>query len=85
MLDATLFMKMAPTNDDIWFWAAAISKGTYIVPLPNGQRRAVEVGKPKEFSLKTINLKPGDDRNREAFENILKHYPHIRRRIEEGR
>ena len=81
MLDAKLFMEMAPTNDDIWFWAAAVSKGTYIVPLPNGQRRAVETGKPKELSLKTINLKPGDDRNRDAFEKILARFPMVRQRI----
>ena len=35
MLDASVFMELAPTNDDIWFWAAAVSKGTYVVPLPN--------------------------------------------------
>ena len=37
MLDPALFMTLAPTNDDVWFWAAAVSKGTYVVPLPNGQ------------------------------------------------
>lgn len=82
MLDSALFMVLAPTNDDVWFWAAAVSKGTYVVPLPNGHSRAKEVGKPKEYSLKTINLKPGDDRNREALEKILKHYPTIKQRIE---
>ncbi len=83
MLDPELFMSMAPTNDDIWFWAAAVSKGTYVVPLPNGQRSAKEIGKPKELSLKTINLKPGDDRNRDAFDKILAYYPHIKQRIEQ--
>ena len=84
MLVPELFMSMAPTNDDIWFWAAAVSKGTYVVPLPNGRRTAKEVGKPKEFSLKTINIQVGDDRNRIALEKILKHYPSIRQRVEHG-
>lgn len=82
MLDPTLFMKLAPTNDDIWFWAAAVSKGTYVVPVPNGNNRVIEVGKPEELALKTINLKPGDDRNREALDKILDYYPQIRKKIE---
>lgn len=83
MLDAARFMAIAPTNDDVWFWAAAVSKGTYVVPLPNGYSTAKGVGKPKEYSLMSVNLKQGDDRNRKAFEKILEHYPLIRRRIEE--
>ena len=82
MLDEDLFMSMAPTNDDVWFWAAAVSHGTYVVPLPNGQRTAKEVGKPKEVSLKTINLKQGEDRNRDALDKILAHYPAIRQKLE---
>lgn len=81
MLDSKQFITLAPTNDDIWFWAAAVSKGTYVVPLPNGHSTAREVGKPKEYSLKTINLKPGDDRNREALHKILEHYPKLKQRI----
>ena len=84
MLDPAQFMALAPTNDDVWFWAAAVSRGTYVVPLPNGQRTAKGVGKPKEFALMTLNLKPGDDRNRHALEKILAHYPNIRKRIENG-
>lgn len=81
MMDSKQFMTLAPTNDDIWFWAAAVSKGTYIIPLPNGKRKPLEIGKPGDVSLKTINLKPGDDRNRDALENILKHYPNIKKKL----
>lgn len=83
MLDPERFMAIAPTNDDVWFWAAAVLKGTYVVPLPDGQRTAKGVGKPREYSLMSVNLKQGDDRNRKAFEKILEQYPEIRRRIEE--
>lgn len=82
MLDPDLFMSIAPTVDDVWFWAAAVSKGTYVIPLPNGQHRCREIGKPKELSLKTTNLKPGDDRNYEAFRKILERFPDIRQKIE---
>ena len=67
MLNPELFMSMAPTNDDIWFWAAAVSHGTC------------------EFSLKTVNIKQGDDLNREALDKILEYYPAIKQRIENGK
>ena len=82
MLDPALFMAMAPTNDDIWFWAAAVSKGTFVVPLPNGQRTAKGIGKPHKYSLMSVNLQPGDDRNRKALDKILQHFPDIRRALE---
>lgn len=84
MFDASVFMQLAPTNDDIWFWAAAVSKGTYVVPLPKGHSSVHEIGKPKQYSLKTVNLKEGDDRNRRAFDNILNRYPLIKKRIKDG-
>lgn len=77
MLNPEIFTRLAPTTDDIWFWAAAVSKGTYVVPVPFGKTRALEIGKPAELSLKTVNVNPNDDRNRKSFENILKHYPKI--------
>lgn len=85
MLDSALFMALAPTTDDVWFWAAAVSRGTYVVPLPGGKSRCVEVGKPVEFSLKRINISSGNDRNREALERILEKYPHIKQRVENGK
>ena len=80
MLDSAIFMKLAPTVDDIWFWAAAVSKGTYVVPVPGWHKKLIEIGKPKKFSLKTVNLKPGNDRNREALDKILETYPDLRRK-----
>ena len=85
MLAPALFTALAPTNDDIWFWTAAVSKGTYVVPVPGWHPKLIEIGKPGEFALKTVNLKPGDDRNREALEKILEHYPAIKQRLENGK
>ena len=81
MLDPALFMTLAPTNDDVWFWAAAVSKGTYVVPLPNGQRTAKGVGKPLELSLMSVNLNPKGDKNREAFDKIMGKFPAIRQKL----
>ena len=85
MLAPSVFMELAPTNDDVWFWAAAVSQGTYVVPLPGGHSTAKEIGKPAKYSLKTINLVPENDRNRSALENILDRYPEIRNKIKNDR
>lgn len=82
MLGPEVFTTMAPTTDDIWFWAAAVSKGTYVVPVPAGHNALKEVGKPIELSLKNVNLKPDNDRNRDALEKILFQYPAIRKILE---
>lgn len=81
MLDSTLFMSMAPTNDDVWFWAAAVSKGTYVVPVPGWHHKLIGIGKPSKIALMTINLKPGDDRNLQALNRILKQYPNILQKL----
>jgi len=83
MLDSNLFTKIAPTTDDIWFWAAAVANGTKIVPFPFGRyNKPRGLEKPKELSLKTVNFKSKMDLNREALEKILEEYPVIKQRIE---
>lgn len=82
MLDTNLFTSLAPTADDIWFWAAATANSTKILPVPFGYNKPKGLGKPKELSLKTLNFKGGTDRNLEYFEAILEKYPEIRQRVE---
>jgi hypothetical protein len=83
MMDSDLFTEIAPTTDDIWFWAAAVANGTYILPFPFGKyNKPRGLNKPKKLSLKTTNFKRGTDLNLKAFEKILKKYSIIRQRIE---
>lgn len=81
MLDSGLFMKMAPTVDDIWLWAAAVANGTKIAPVPFGDYKLNDLGKPKEISLFNTNGKKDNDVNRTVLEKILEKYPEIRQRI----
>lgn len=82
MIDEDLFTKMAPTTDDIWFWAAAIANGRMVMPFPFGKHNKPKgVGKPKELSLKSVNFKSGTDRNDKAFNAILEKYPTVRQRL----
>ena len=82
MIDEELFTKIAPTTDDIWFWAAAVANGTPVIPVPFGHNKPKSVGKPRELSLKTTNFKSGEDKNAAALKAVLEQYPEIRERIE---
>lgn len=81
MLDSKIFMEMAPTVDDIWFWAAAVSNGTKIAPVPFGQYKLNELNKPKEIGLFNINGDKTNDVNRVVLEKILEKYPVIKERV----
>ncbi len=81
MLDVDLFTQIAPTTDDIWFWAAAVANGTPIVPVPFGYNKPKGLEKPRELSLKTTNFKSGMDRNAAALKAIVEKYPEVGRRI----
>ena len=82
MLDSKVFMEIAPTVDDVWFWAAAVANGTKIAPVPFGDWKLNQIGKPSEISLHKINLLSGTDVNREVLEKILEKYPVVRRYVE---
>lgn len=82
MLDVDLFTTLAPTADDIWFWAAAVANDVPVVPVPFGHNKPRGLGKPRELSLKTINFVSGTDRNAVVLKNIMERYPEIVRRIE---
>lgn len=81
MLDVELFTAIAPTTDDIWFWAAGVANGTKIVPVPFGHNKPRGLEKPRELSLKTVNFKSGKDLNAAALKAIVERYPAIGERI----
>lgn len=81
MLDVELFTQLAPTTDDIWFWAAAVANGTPIVPVLFGHNKPKGLGKPRRLSLKTSNFKTGTDRNAAALKAILERFPEIREKL----
>jgi hypothetical protein len=82
MMDVELFTQIAPTTDDIWFWAAAVANNIPVIPVPFGHNKPKGLGKPRELSLKTMNFKSGADKNDVAFKAILEKYPIIKQRIE---
>ena len=85
LLDVSLFTKIAPTTDDIWFWAAAVANDTPIIPVPFGHNKPRGLKKPRELSLKTVNFKSGIDNNSAALCAILEHFPEIKKKISTGK
>lgn len=82
MIDPEQFKAIAPTTDDIWFWAAAVANGTKIIPVPFGYNKPKGLHKPKSLSLKTVNFKSGTDLNSESLKKIIEKYPIIIQKIE---
>jgi len=82
MLDSKLFMQIAPTVDDIWFYAAAIAKGTKIAPVAFGYWRHKKLKKPDEICLKNTNISSGVDVNCKVLKLIMEKYPVIKQRFE---
>ena len=81
MLDVSLFTQIAPTTDDIWFWAAAVANDIPVVPVPFGHNKPKGLKKPRELSLKTVNFKAGTDRNAAALKAIVEHFPEVGQKI----
>lgn len=83
MLNPDLFTSLAPTNDDIWFWAAAVRTGVPVVPVPFGHNKPRGLGKPRSLDLKRINFKSGEDKNAAALKRILEKFPDVERKLKD--
>lgn len=73
--DEALFMALAPTADDVWFWAMAVKNHTKIKPVFFGSHQTKTLEKPVEHKLTTFNLV--DDRNVKFANAIMKKFPEI--------
>lgn len=81
MINPDLFTELAPTTDDIWFWAAAVANDRAIIPVPFGKNKPKGLPKPKSLSLKTSNFKGKTDNNLLALKKILKRFPEIETKL----
>ena len=85
MLDVELFTKIAPTTDDIWFWAAGAANGYPVIPVPFGRNKPRGLHKPKNLSLKTTNFKGETDNNSKALNALIERYPVLLDRLSDNR
>ena len=54
-MDESLFMEIAPTNDDIWFWLMAVRAGLPCNVVRGQRARALLCGEPQEQALTKVN------------------------------
>lgn len=75
--DESLFPRLAPYADDIWFWAMAVLNGTFIRVVENFIADTKGVPLAEEVAAATLyeyNRQGGNDTQ---FANVLQHYPDI--------
>jgi hypothetical protein len=81
----SLFMKLSPTADDIWFWAMSVLNETKICVVKNNISKIIpnypltykEIVEPS--GLGTINI--GQNYNDIQLKQVLEHYPLISQRL----
>ena len=72
-----LFMKLCPTNDDIWFWLMAVLNGTQIAVPQRRQNKLVYVADTQKGpTLSKINDQ-GEGLFWRDFNSILEYYPEL--------
>ena len=84
ILDEKLFMSLAPTNDDQWFWCMANLNGYFVRSVKNKILKLRYIEGTQEVALTNIN-----DRGENLFYVQLKkltdHYPRWREMLEKAR
>lgn len=77
ILDETLILKLAPTNDDQWFWFQAMLNGVKIRVVDNPEINANYIDGTQQTGLTNIN-DAGEHLFWKDFKRILSYYPSIK-------
>lgn len=78
-----LFMRLAPTNDDIWFWLMGVLNGYKVNIVENNVSALVYIPRTQQTALSAVN-------NGEAqlffvqLRNVLRHYPELQALLKTG-
>lgn len=73
MLDSEIFMKLAPTTDDLWLKILAVKKGVETVKVFSNSKEWFTVKSTQQTSLKLLNVEASNG-NDTAFEKLMKYY-----------
>ena len=82
VLREDVFMEIAKTNDDLWFWLMGVLKGTKVRFIKNNTFALFYVGQTQLYSLTSIN-DHGEMLYDKQLENIFKRYPQALIRLKE--
>jgi len=77
-----LFKKIAPTNDDLWFWAMTVLNGVKIAIVPNAMKSLPLIADSQKVSLWDENkANQTDNKNNESLRAIIARYPKLKKLI----
>lgn len=79
--DKDLFMTLAPTNDDLWFWVNAINEGHKVKVVPGNRAIPIPVLKASYTSKLTDINNKGENNFEQQFKALMKHYPETELRL----
>ena len=81
--DESLFMKLCPSTDDVWFWYCAVKQGTPVLRVPNAIQRQGWTAAGTIDALCAINEADGDKVNIENIRRIMDYDPEFERTLSE--
>ncbi len=70
-----LFIKLAPSADDVWFWAMALLQGTKYSVIDDGYKMVEEIDATDLGLLNTVNANGGND---DAIKNVMDYFSKIK-------
>ncbi|NMA32678.1 MAG: glycosyltransferase family 2 protein, partial [Alphaproteobacteria bacterium] len=73
-----LFRKIAPTNDDVWFWAMTLLNGTKITIAQKPIKNLPFIANSQKTSLWEENQ---NGKNEKCLNAIIEHYPQLKKLI----
>lgn len=85
VLENSLFLKLTPYNDDIWFWAMAVMKGTKVKVVNDNIKNLIyvnlgrEIGMNDEPTLGKLNVVM--NANEKQFSDVLDAFPDIKKKL----
>ena len=76
-----LFMKLAPTNDDLWFWCMGVINGVKTRVVQKPEYTINSIPETQEFGLCNINSKNGSELFWNQFNNLVTYYPEFKQKL----
>lgn len=76
-----LFMELAPTNDDIWFWLMAVMNGTRITQIPHNINEPIEIEETQSGPCLCQVNDNGENLFYVQLDNVLTHYEGLREKV----
>ncbi|MFI3247209.1 MAG: hypothetical protein R3Y10_12165 [Ferrimonas sp.] len=79
--DQSIFLKLSPTADDIWFWAMAVLNNTQVNLVKNPHGIPKRAANTQQVALSRVNI--DEDQNNVQFRQVLSHYPELEAKLKE--